>query len=67
MALAAAAGLYREFNPLLSLKALTYYGEPSLKALPAAVREVLMRESAKVELVKPLEKLASTISVARAD
>jgi hypothetical protein len=61
-ALGAAEALYPEFNPLISLKALTYYGEPSLAAVPPSVREFLVEESAKVESVQPLEKLASTIS-----
>jgi hypothetical protein len=42
---------------------LTYYGEPALARVPAAVREALVRESAKVESVHPVEKLASTIGI----
>jgi hypothetical protein len=61
-ALGAAKALHPEFNPLISLKALTYDGEPTLAAVPAIVRELLLAESAKVESVEPLEKLASTIS-----
>jgi len=55
--------LYPEFNPLLSLKALAYYGEPALAAVPAHVREALNAESAKVVSVTPLKKLASTITI----
>jgi hypothetical protein len=62
-ALGAAEALYPEFNPIISLKALTYYGEPALARVPAAVREALVRESAKVESVHPVEKLASTIGI----
>jgi len=64
-ALGAAQALYPEFNPLISLKALSYYGEASLDAVPAAVREKLVSESAKVDTVQAVEKLASTISFAR--
>lgn len=62
-ALGAAQALYPEFNPILSLKALAYYGEPALAALPAAVREALTTESSKAESVQPLKKLAATISI----
>jgi hypothetical protein len=62
MALGAAKALYPEFNPLISLKALTYYEEPALAAVPEAVRKALVCESAKVDLVQPVERLASTIS-----
>jgi hypothetical protein len=64
-ALGAAEGLYPEFNPIISLKALNYYGEPSLAMVTAAVREALVGESAKVESIQPLTKLASTISISR--
>lgn len=33
-ALGAAKALYLEFNPVLSLKALAYRGEPNLAAMP---------------------------------
>jgi hypothetical protein len=62
LALAAAQALYPEFNPLISLKALAYYGEASLAAVPAAVREKLESESATVASVQPIEKAAGTIS-----
>jgi hypothetical protein len=64
-ALGAAQALYPEFNPLISLKALTYFGEPTLASVPETVRAALVAESAKVELVQPPEKLAATISLAR--
>jgi hypothetical protein len=64
-ALGAAQALYPEFNPLISLKALTYFGEPTLASVPETVRAALVAESAKVEFVQPPEKLAATISMAR--
>jgi hypothetical protein len=63
-ALGAARALYPELNPLISLKALAYYGEPGLAKVPEDVREVLISESAKVGSVPAFQKLASTISVA---
>ena len=60
-ALGAARALYPEFNPLLSLKALAYYGEASLAGVPANVREFLTAESARVESIKTVPKIASTV------
>jgi hypothetical protein len=60
-ALGATKALYPEFNPVLSLKALTYFGEPTLADLPTDVREYLTEESAKVESVKLIPKIASSI------
>jgi hypothetical protein len=62
-ALGATGALYPEFNPILSLKALTYFGEPSLAAVPGAVREALAAESANFQSVQPVKKLASTIGI----
>jgi hypothetical protein len=61
-ALGATKALYPEFNPVLSLKALAYYGEPTLATLPTDIREYLTEESAKVESVKLIPKIASCIS-----
>jgi Nucleotidyl transferase AbiEii toxin, Type IV TA system len=63
-ALGAAKALYPEFNPVLSLKALTYYGEPTLATVPTDVREYLTEESAKVESVQRITRIASRISPA---
>jgi hypothetical protein len=61
-ALGAAKALYPELNPVLSLKALTYYGEPALAAIPTGVREYLTEESAKIKSVNTVPKIASSIS-----
>jgi hypothetical protein len=61
-ALGATKALYPEFNPVLSLKALAYYGEPTLASVPIGVRDFLTGESAKVELVEIIPKIASNIS-----
>ncbi|HVM61033.1 MAG TPA: nucleotidyl transferase AbiEii/AbiGii toxin family protein [Verrucomicrobiae bacterium] len=60
-ALGATKALYPEFNPVLSLKALAYYGEPSLATLPTGVREYLTEECAKVESVKVIPRIALSI------
>ncbi len=36
--------LFPEFNPLLSLKALAYHGEPALAAMPSEIRYFLISE-----------------------
>jgi len=64
-ALGAAQTLYPEFNPLLSLKALAYYGEPTLAAVPPGIRETLIDESAKVQSVPPVKKLAASLTISR--
>jgi Nucleotidyl transferase AbiEii toxin, Type IV TA system len=61
-ALGAAKGLYPEFNPVLSLKALAYYGEPSLATMPAEIREFLTTASARVESIETIPKIAIDIS-----
>jgi hypothetical protein len=60
-ALGATKTLYPEFNPVLSLKALAYYGEPILATVPVGIRDYLTEESAKVESVKAIQKIASRI------
>jgi hypothetical protein len=50
-ALAAARAVYGPaFNPLLSLKALSYFGDGDLPSLPAAVRSRLLAAVADVDL-----------------
>lgn len=61
-ALGAAKALYPEFNPVLSLKALAYHGEPGLAAMPVEIREFLTAASAKVESVETISKIAPGIS-----
>jgi len=61
-ALGAAKALYPEFNPVLSLKALTYYGERTLATVPTNVREYLTEESAKVKSIRTIPRIALGIS-----
>jgi hypothetical protein len=60
-ALGAAQALYPEFNPVLSLKALTYYGEPTLSTVPTSVCEYLTAESVKVKSVRTIPRIALSI------
>ncbi len=50
-ALGATKALFPEFNPVPSLKAIAYHGEPELAAMPAEIRQFLTVESAKVEYI----------------
>jgi Nucleotidyl transferase AbiEii toxin, Type IV TA system len=61
-ALGAAKALYPEFNPVLSLKALAYYGEPGLAAVPTDIREFLTTASATVQSVETIPKIAIDVS-----
>jgi hypothetical protein len=64
-ALGATQALYPEFNPLLSLKALAYYGEPGLAALPLELRDYLARESAKVASIRTVRRISSSLSLSK--
>jgi len=61
-ALGATQALYPEFNPVLSLKALAYYGESTLATVPINIREFLTEESAKVESIKIVQRISPSIS-----
>jgi hypothetical protein len=60
-ALGAAKALYSEFNPVLSLKALTYYGEPSLESLPVEVRQFLTDQAANTQSIQTVPGIATII------
>jgi Nucleotidyl transferase AbiEii toxin, Type IV TA system len=61
-ALGAAKALYPEFNPVLSLKAIAYHGEPGIATMPVEIREFLTTASAKVESIETISKIAPGIS-----
>ena len=64
-ALAAALAVYGPtFNPLLSLKALAYFGDGDLPSLPREIREELERavRETRVEAVHPLSPLPGGIA-----
>jgi hypothetical protein len=60
-ALGAAKALYSEFNPVLSLKALTYYGEPSLESLPVEVRQFLTDQAANTQSIQTVPRIVTII------
>lgn len=65
-ALGAARALYPELNPILSLKALAYYGEPALTVLPKPVTEFLTAAVTAVEEVPRMVKVNQSIAPAKA-
>jgi hypothetical protein len=63
-ALGAAKMLYPQFNPVLSLKALAYFGEPALAVLPSEVRKFLTAQAAKVDSIQTPALASPEISAA---
>ena len=55
--------LFPEFNPVFSLKAIAYHGEPELAAMPPEIRQFLIEESSRVESVTAVKMQALTIGV----
>ncbi len=50
-ALASAKAIYgQQFNPQITLKALSYFGEPNLRRLPKSVKDRLMKAAREVDL-----------------
>ena len=61
--LGAAAALYgRQFNPLISLKALSYFGDGDLTGLPNEVKHLLSREAAAVREIPEIRRSSDRIS-----
>jgi hypothetical protein len=60
--LGAARALYPDFNPLLSLKALTYYEEPALTTVPQELRQALTAASAKVNEIPTIVRASQRIA-----
>lgn len=62
-ALGAAQALYRDqFNPMISLKALTYFADGDLPRLPRAIRNRLCRQAADVRDITPAARSSNWIS-----
>jgi hypothetical protein len=62
-ALAAAQALYREqFNPMISLKALSYFADGDLPQLPQALQDRLRHESSVLRDIPPRERKSDLIS-----
>ena len=70
-ALSAGTGIFgQEFNPMLTLKALSYYGDPELRDasgrdLPRDVRDTLQRAVSEVDVskIRPLETAPTILGV----
>lgn len=62
MALGAAQALYSDFAPLVTLKALSYFGDGDLGALPSHVRQALSDAAAAVRMPEPVARLSERVS-----
>ena len=61
--LGAAAALYgAQFNPLISLKALSYFGDGDLPSLPANEKNLLSREAAAVREIPEIHRRSDDIA-----
>ena len=61
--LGAAAALYGgQFNPLISLKALSYFGDGDLPSLPDEVKDLLRREAAAVRGIPEIRRRSDDIA-----
>jgi len=61
--LGAAIALYGEqFNPLITLKALSYFGDGDLPGLPNDVKDLLSREAAAVRQLPSVRRRSNDIS-----
>jgi hypothetical protein len=60
--LGAARALYPDFNPLISLKALTYFEEPALATVSQEIRQVLTAASAKVNEIPTVVRASQRIA-----
>jgi hypothetical protein len=62
--LAAGAALYREqFNPLITLKALSYFGDGDLSTLSSAERQILISAVQNVGKIPPIERAGDRIAL----
>jgi hypothetical protein len=65
-ALAAASALYgKELNPMISLKALTYFGDGDLHELPTSVKERLLQAARDVTRIPRRARVSSAITPRR--
>lgn len=58
----AARGLYPDFAPLVSLKALSYFGDGDLADLPEDTRELLLQSAASVRKIPSIPRRAVRLS-----
>jgi len=62
MALGAAQALYADFAPLVTLKALSYFGDGDLEALPSRVKQTLSNAAAVVHTPMAIERVSDRLS-----
>jgi hypothetical protein len=62
MALGAAQALYPGFAPLVTLKALSYFGDGDLGELPDHVKHALSDAAAAVRVPEPVARLSDRLS-----
>lgn len=63
-ALAAAQALFRDqFNPMISLKALSYFGDGDLPRLPDSVKQALSRQAADLKRIPRLERRSDCLNL----
>lgn len=61
-ALGAARALYPEYAPLVTLKALSYFGDGDLDGLPDDVKAAIARAARDVRSVEIVEMLSATLA-----
>ncbi len=61
-ALGAAQALYPDFAPLVTLKALSYFGDGDLDALPDVVKQQFLEAAAGVRTVDTVERISDTLT-----
>jgi len=61
-ALGAAQALYPDFAPLITLKALSYFDDGDLGALPDLVKQTLSDAAAAVRTPTPIARLSDRLS-----
>lgn len=61
VALGAAHALYADFAPLITLKALSYFDDGDLPALPDDVKQVLSEAAARVDAPTPVARLGDRL------
>ncbi|MCC6165180.1 MAG: nucleotidyl transferase AbiEii/AbiGii toxin family protein [Acidobacteria bacterium] len=61
LALGAATALYPDFAPLVSLKALSYFGDGDLADLPDAVKRTLSTAAERVRVIDDVPRLSDTL------
>jgi hypothetical protein len=62
MMLGAVRAVYGEFNPIITLKALSYFGDGDLPGLPKEVQNTLRSAAAAVREIPAIQPLAGSLA-----